>query len=68
MLVVAGHLLDAEAAVKAEEREKFLSNKCPPLELPYSKEELMVRPNGTDCPASVQDKMLSGLLLCSYVS
>nr|XP_046250908.1 troponin I, fast skeletal muscle-like [Scatophagus argus] len=41
MLVVANNLLDAESTVKAEEREKFLAEKCPPLELPYSKDELM---------------------------
>lgn len=40
MLVVAGNLLEAESSVKATEREKFLAEKCPPLELPYSKEEL----------------------------
>ncbi|CAJ1056021.1 troponin I%2C fast skeletal muscle-like [Xyrichtys novacula] len=40
MLSVAGTLLDAESTVKAKEREKFLADKCPPLELPYSKEEL----------------------------
>lgn len=36
-------MLEAESTVKAEEREKFLAEKCPPLELPYSKDELMVR-------------------------
>lgn len=41
--MVANNLLEAESTVKAEEREKFLSEKCPPLELPYSKDELMVR-------------------------
>ncbi|KAI3371562.1 hypothetical protein L3Q82_023584 [Scortum barcoo] len=41
MLVVANNLLEAEAAVKVQEREKFLADKCPPLQLPYSKEELM---------------------------
>ncbi|KAM3608884.1 uncharacterized protein V6R79_006290 [Siganus canaliculatus] len=40
MLVVAGTLLDAEATVKADDRTKFLAQKCPPLELPYSKQEL----------------------------
>lgn len=45
MLVVAGTLLDAEAGVKVEEREKYLAEKCPPLELPYSRDELMVSPN-----------------------
>ncbi|XP_074534107.1 troponin I, fast skeletal muscle-like [Halichoeres trimaculatus] len=40
MLVVAGNLLEAESNVKATEREKFLAEKCPPLELPYSKDEL----------------------------
>lgn len=41
MLVVANNLLEAESTMKAEEREKFLAEKCPPLELPYSKDELM---------------------------
>lgn len=45
MLVVANTLLEAESNVKTEEREKFLKDKCPPVELPYSKEELMVRQN-----------------------
>lgn len=36
-------MLDAESQVKADDREKFLAGKCPPLELPYSKDELMVR-------------------------
>uniref|UniRef100_A0A8C2Z1X8 Troponin I type 2a (skeletal, fast), tandem duplicate 2 n=1 Tax=Cyclopterus lumpus TaxID=8103 RepID=A0A8C2Z1X8_CYCLU len=40
MLLVATNMLDAEAGVKVGEREKFLTDKCPPLELPYSKEEL----------------------------
>uniref|UniRef100_A0A671U7M0 Troponin I2, fast skeletal type n=1 Tax=Sparus aurata TaxID=8175 RepID=A0A671U7M0_SPAAU len=40
MLVVANTLLEAESNVKTEEREKFLKDKCPPVELPYSKEEL----------------------------
>ncbi|XP_037622370.1 troponin I, fast skeletal muscle-like isoform X1 [Sebastes umbrosus] len=40
MLLVATNLLDAEANVKVGEREKFLADKCPPLELPYSKDEL----------------------------
>lgn len=30
--------------VKVEEREKYLADKCPPLELPYSRDELMVSP------------------------
>ncbi|CAK6978695.1 troponin I%2C fast skeletal muscle-like [Scomber scombrus] len=41
MLVVANTLLEAEANVKTGEREKFLEDKCPPLELPYSKDELL---------------------------
>lgn len=61
--MVANNLLDAEATVKADEREKFLAEKCPSVELPYSKDELMVRPNRTDCPGSVRDKMLSGLFI-----
>ncbi|XP_031734403.1 troponin I, fast skeletal muscle-like [Anarhichas minor] len=40
MLLVATNMLEAEAGVKVGEREKFLSDKCPALELPYSKEEL----------------------------
>lgn len=47
MLVVAGNLLDAEANVKAKERETFLADKCPPVELPYSRDELLVRRNCT---------------------
>ncbi|XP_031135760.1 troponin I, fast skeletal muscle-like [Sander lucioperca] len=41
MLMVGTNLLEAEASMKIEEREKFLAEKCPPLELPYSKDELM---------------------------
>ncbi|XP_075995397.1 troponin I, fast skeletal muscle-like [Genypterus blacodes] len=41
MLVVANMLLEAESKVKVDEREKFLGDKCPPLDLPGSKEELM---------------------------
>ncbi|KAM9376255.1 uncharacterized protein KZ484_008876 [Pholidichthys leucotaenia] len=41
MLVVANTLLEAEAEKKAEEREKFLSEKCPPVELPFSRDELV---------------------------
>ncbi|MEQ2288660.1 Troponin I, fast skeletal muscle [Ameca splendens] len=41
MLVVANNLLEAESQVKATEREKFLAEKCPPLDVPYSREELM---------------------------
>uniref|UniRef100_A0A8P4KQR1 Troponin I type 2a (skeletal, fast), tandem duplicate 2 n=2 Tax=Dicentrarchus labrax TaxID=13489 RepID=A0A8P4KQR1_DICLA len=40
MLVVANNLLEAESTVKVKERETFLADKCPPLELPYSKDEL----------------------------
>ncbi|KAK0153781.1 Troponin I, fast skeletal muscle [Merluccius polli] len=40
MLTVAKDLLEAEAALKAEERDKFLQDNCPPLDLPYSREEL----------------------------
>lgn len=58
MLVVANTLLDAEATVKTDEREKFLADKCPPLELPYSKDELLVRPNRTDSPRSLRDKLI----------
>lgn len=42
--MVAGNLLDAESVVKVDEREKYLADKCPPLELPYSRDELMVSP------------------------
>lgn len=45
--MVAGNLLDAEANVKAKERETFLAEKCPPVELPYSRDELLVRRNCT---------------------
>ncbi|KAK5866792.1 hypothetical protein PBY51_011339 [Eleginops maclovinus] len=41
MLLVATNLLDAESNVKVTEREKFLEDKVPPLELPYSKDELL---------------------------
>ncbi|XP_071765079.1 troponin I, fast skeletal muscle-like [Centroberyx gerrardi] len=41
MLGVAKDLLDAESVVKVGEREKYLADKCPPLELPFSKDELM---------------------------
>lgn len=47
MLVVAANLLEAESVVKVEEREKYLAEKCPPLELPYSRDELMVSPDLT---------------------
>ena len=64
MLVVANTLLDTESTKKAQERQKFLEEKCPPLELPYSNEELVVRQeNRTRCPGSVQDKLLSDCLL-----
>lgn len=43
MLLVATNMLEAEAGVKVGDRENFLSDKCPPLELPYSKDELEVR-------------------------
>lgn len=45
MLVVANNLLEAESNVKTTEREKYLKDKCPPVDLPYSKEELTVRQN-----------------------
>ncbi|XP_068595750.1 troponin I, fast skeletal muscle-like isoform X2 [Brachionichthys hirsutus] len=41
MLVVANNLLEVEAEKKVDERDTFLANKCPPLELPYSKDELV---------------------------
>lgn len=42
MLVVANNLLEAESQVKTAERETFLAEKCPPLDVPYSREELVV--------------------------
>ncbi|KAI4799242.1 hypothetical protein KUCAC02_017069 [Chaenocephalus aceratus] len=41
MLLVATNLLDAESNVKVSEREKFLEEKVPSLELPYSRDELL---------------------------
>lgn len=41
--MVAGNLLEAESSAKVDEREKFLAEKCPPLDLPYSRDELLVR-------------------------
>ncbi|XP_042361277.1 troponin I, fast skeletal muscle-like [Plectropomus leopardus] len=41
MLLVATNLLEAESVMKVDEREKFLADKCPPLELPYSRDELL---------------------------
>ncbi|KAM4734396.1 troponin I, fast skeletal muscle-like [Anableps anableps] len=41
MLVVANNLLEAESQVKVKERETFLAEKCPPLDVPYSREELV---------------------------
>uniref|UniRef100_A0A3P9LSX1 Troponin I, fast skeletal muscle n=1 Tax=Oryzias latipes TaxID=8090 RepID=A0A3P9LSX1_ORYLA len=41
MLMVANTLLDTEATAKAQEREKFLAEACPPLDLPYSRDELL---------------------------
>ncbi|KAM3870194.1 troponin I, fast skeletal muscle-like [Diretmus argenteus] len=41
MLAVAKDLLEAEASAKGDEREVYLAEKCPPLELPYSKDELL---------------------------
>ena len=42
MLTVAKELLEAEALQKVEERDKFLQDNCPPLDVPYSREELTV--------------------------
>ena len=42
MLSVAKEMLEAEAVVKVEERDKFLQENCPPLDVPYSREELTV--------------------------
>ena len=52
--MVANNLLEAEATVKVDEREKFLAEKCPPLELPYSRDELMVRISSTDLTTQMQ--------------
>ncbi|XP_037539166.1 troponin I, fast skeletal muscle [Nematolebias whitei] len=41
MLVVANNLLEAEAQTKTTERERFLAEKCPPMDIPYSREELI---------------------------
>uniref|UniRef100_A0A8C7XS78 Troponin I type 2a (skeletal, fast), tandem duplicate 2 n=1 Tax=Oryzias sinensis TaxID=183150 RepID=A0A8C7XS78_9TELE len=49
MLMVANTLLDTEATAKAQEREKFLAEACPPLDLPYSRDELLVRSSSADC-------------------
>lgn len=43
MLTVAKDLLEAEANVKAKERETYLAEKVPPLQLPHSKDDLAVR-------------------------
>uniref|UniRef100_A0A3Q2Z897 Troponin I type 2a (skeletal, fast), tandem duplicate 2 n=1 Tax=Hippocampus comes TaxID=109280 RepID=A0A3Q2Z897_HIPCM len=40
MLVVANNLLEAEASEKAGERERFLADKCPHMDIPYSGDEL----------------------------
>ena len=39
---VAKDLLEAEAKEKVEERKKYMEENCPPLDMPHSKEELMV--------------------------
>merc|ERR1712212_399097 len=41
MLTVAMDMLGEEATRKAEERESFLSEKCPPIQLPHSRDELL---------------------------
>merc|ERR1712168_200221 len=41
MLTVAMDLLGEEATRKAEERETYLSENCPPIQLPHSRDELM---------------------------
>jgi len=41
MLTVAMDMLGEEATRKAEERETFLSEKCPPIQLPHSRDELL---------------------------
>lgn len=43
MLGVAKDLLEAEALEKAEERKRYLEEKCPVLDFPHSKDELMVQ-------------------------
>ena len=42
MLTVAMDMLAEEADRKAGEREAFLSEKCPPIQLPHSRDELLV--------------------------
>jgi len=41
MLTVAMDMLTEEANKKAEEREAFLSERCPPIQLPHSRDELL---------------------------
>ncbi|XP_062857570.1 troponin I type 2a (skeletal, fast), tandem duplicate 2 isoform X2 [Trichomycterus rosablanca] len=43
MLVVAKNWLEVEEKEKAEERENYMEEHCPPLSLPSSKEELEVK-------------------------
>ncbi|KAJ7998035.1 hypothetical protein DPEC_G00218360 [Dallia pectoralis] len=41
MLAVAKDWLEAEAIEKVKEREKYMDENCPPLDIPPSKEQLM---------------------------
>ncbi|KAF3855387.1 hypothetical protein F7725_023442 [Dissostichus mawsoni] len=58
MLLVATNLLDAESNVKVSEREKFLEEKVPPLELPYSRDELLDKQlrDAGDWRKNIEDK------------
>lgn len=49
MLMVANNLLETEATAKAQERETFLAEACPPVDVPYSRDELLVRRSCADC-------------------
>ncbi|KAK6318473.1 hypothetical protein J4Q44_G00117640 [Coregonus suidteri] len=41
MLAVAKDLLEAEALEKVKERERYMDENCPPLEIPHSKDDLV---------------------------
>ncbi|XP_041705470.1 troponin I, fast skeletal muscle [Coregonus clupeaformis] len=41
MLAVAKDWLEAEALEKTKERERYMEENCPPLEMPHSKDDLM---------------------------
>lgn len=42
MLALAKDWLEAEALEKVKERERYMAENCPPLEMSHSKEDLMV--------------------------